>query len=69
MADENNVKTSAPIPSWIQESLFENVLKENVPEFRCIKKFEVNPGSAAGENYATVILRVNVDVELQGKRL
>ncbi|XP_019892343.2 uncharacterized protein LOC101892852 [Musca domestica] len=65
MADENNVKTSAPIPSWIQESLFENVLKENVPEFRCIKKFEVNPGSAAGENYATVILRVNVDVELQ----
>ncbi|XP_061399282.1 uncharacterized protein LOC133334990 [Musca vetustissima] len=66
MTEQEEVKPSAnTIPDWIEKSIFENLLKENIPNFQCIKKFEVNPGAAAGENYATVILRINVDVELQ----
>ncbi|XP_073842766.1 uncharacterized protein [Musca autumnalis] len=65
MTDQNKVNHTISIPSWIEKSLFENVLKEKVDNFRCITKFDVKPGSTAGENYATVILRIDVDIELQ----
>lgn len=59
---------SAPskVPEWLQGELFIDVLRNNVSGFSKIKSFNAKSGSAAGENYATIMLRVNIDVELEG---
>jgi len=58
---------TSKIPDWITAELFEDVLKANVEGYSKVKTFKADIGSAAGENYATIMLRVNIDVELQGK--
>ena len=66
MSDETSSKQSACMPNWIEAKLFENILQENVEGFKNIKEFVVKPGTAAGENYATIILKVEIEVELKG---
>ncbi|XP_014093940.2 uncharacterized protein [Bactrocera oleae] len=51
-------------PKWLTAELFENVLNEYIPKFRKITRFEAKPALAAGENYATVMLRIHIDFEL-----
>ncbi|KAH8358983.1 hypothetical protein KR093_003631 [Drosophila rubida] len=53
------------VPEWVQPEIFVNVLKESVKGFTKINSFKANGGLAAGENYATVMLRVNIQVELE----
>lgn len=57
---------SSQVPDWVQGELFLDVLKETVKGFLKIKSFDAKSGSAAGENYATVMLRVSIQVELEG---
>ncbi|XP_046806614.1 uncharacterized protein LOC111676006 isoform X2 [Lucilia cuprina] len=52
------------VPSWIKAKLFEKVLRETVKDFHEIKEFKVFPALAPGENYATVMLKVQADVLL-----
>ncbi|XP_059217682.1 uncharacterized protein LOC106087274 [Stomoxys calcitrans] len=52
-------------PSWIQDSLFENVIKKIVPEFKEIKTFKLTNALLPGENYATIMLRIQLDVDLK----
>ncbi|XP_004537092.1 uncharacterized protein LOC101457774 [Ceratitis capitata] len=52
-------------PKWLKAELFEGLLKETIPNYRNVKHFEVEPGCAAGENYATIMLRVKIDVQLK----
>ncbi|KAM7362728.1 uncharacterized protein ACRADG_013296 [Cochliomyia hominivorax] len=52
------------VPSWIQAPLFDTVFKEICPEFRQTKDFKAKRALSAGENYATIMLRVEGDVEL-----
>ncbi|KAH8363316.1 hypothetical protein KR084_008213 [Drosophila pseudotakahashii] len=56
---------ASKIPDWITADLFEDILKANVEGYSKVKSFKADIGSAAGENYATVMLRVNIEVELQ----
>ncbi|XP_062123816.1 uncharacterized protein LOC133837156 [Drosophila sulfurigaster albostrigata] len=59
--------TEAPVsqvPDWVKAEIFTDVLKESVAGFSKIKSFKATGGSAAGENYATIMLRVNIEVEL-----
>lgn len=63
--------TSAPestptIPTWIEASLFEPTLKDIVTGFKQIKEFKVNKALSAGENYNTLVLHLEIEVELQG---
>uniref|UniRef100_A0A0A1XJI5 Hemoglobin subunit alpha-A n=2 Tax=Zeugodacus cucurbitae TaxID=28588 RepID=A0A0A1XJI5_ZEUCU len=51
-------------PKWLTAELFEKVLSEFIPKYRKITHFEAKPALAAGENYATVMLRIQIDVEL-----
>ncbi|XP_017123772.1 uncharacterized protein LOC108143753 [Drosophila elegans] len=53
------------IPDWVTAELFEDVLKANVEGYSKVNNFKADIGSAAGENYATIMLRVNIEVELQ----
>ncbi|KAH8311355.1 hypothetical protein KR044_005912, partial [Drosophila immigrans] len=53
------------VTDWVQKELFVDLLKDTVKGFSKIKSFTTNSGSAIGENYATIMLRVNIEVELQ----
>lgn len=59
--------SSSKVPDWVQGELFIDVLKDTVKGFSEIKSFKAESGSAAGENYATIMLRVNIQVQLEGK--
>lgn len=54
------------IPEWIQAGLFEPVFKEMYPDFRQTKNFKAKKALSAGENYATIMLRLEADIELKG---
>ncbi|EDX14417.1 uncharacterized protein LOC6729606 [Drosophila simulans] len=56
---------SGKIPDWVTAELFEDVLKSSVDGYSKVRNFKAEMGSAAGDNYATIMLRVNIEVELQ----
>ncbi|XP_049308210.1 uncharacterized protein LOC125777425 [Bactrocera dorsalis] len=75
-ATETNTNTNgaaangAPIaksqlPEWLNEDLFADLLKKNVPNFKSIKNFTAKVSEGAGENYATLMVSVNLDAELE----
>lgn len=55
------------VPEWINKSLFEEILVANVPQFSRILDFRAKPAMAPGENYATLMLRITIEVELTGR--
>jgi len=57
---------ASKIPDWVNADLFEDVLKFTVEGYSKVRNFKAESGSAAGDNYATIMLRVNIEVELQG---
>lgn len=67
MTGQTNGNSLNLIPKWIESHLFEQVVKRNVKDFRGIKKFVVKPGAGGGENYATLMLKVEIEVELNGE--
>ncbi|XP_017018477.1 uncharacterized protein [Drosophila kikkawai] len=56
---------ASKIPEWITAELFEDALKSSVEGYSKVRSFKAEMGSAAGENYATVMLRIHIEVELQ----
>ncbi|KAH8318866.1 hypothetical protein KR074_008364 [Drosophila pseudoananassae] len=55
------------VPEWINKSLFEELLVANVPQYSKILDFRAKPAMAPGENYATLMLRITIEVELTDK--
>lgn len=55
------------VPKWLNETQFAELLSENVAEFSKTIGFRVKPAMAPGENYATLMLRISIDIELTGK--
>ncbi|EDW84824.2 uncharacterized protein Dwil_GK14327 [Drosophila willistoni] len=61
----NNSSSKGPVvPDWVKPELFEQTLKDTVKNYKKILKFKVSPGTRPGDNYVTIMLRVEVDVEL-----
>lgn len=59
--------TENKVPDWIKAELFEKLLQENEKDFVKILEFKAFPAVAAGENYATIMLRVEIQMQLNGK--
>ncbi|KAH8247188.1 hypothetical protein KR038_000001, partial [Drosophila bunnanda] len=57
------------IPEWVNADLFEDVLRSSVEGYSKVSSFKAEFGSGAGENYATIMLRVHIEVELKGKSI
>ncbi|KAH8267250.1 hypothetical protein KR026_010633 [Drosophila bipectinata] len=53
------------VPEWFSAEVFEDVLRTNVDGFVKVKSFKPEMGSGAGDNYATIMLRVKIEVELK----
>ncbi|XP_017477767.1 PREDICTED: uncharacterized protein LOC108367624 [Rhagoletis zephyria] len=52
------------IPDWLKADLFVDLLKKNVPDFKAIRNFDAKPAQGAGENYATLMALVQLELEL-----
>ncbi|SPP88440.1 Hypothetical predicted protein [Drosophila guanche] len=55
------------VPDWLNETQFVDILSATVSRFSKILKFHAMPAMAPGENYATLMLRISIDVELDDK--
>lgn len=62
-------KTTNDIPSWVQASLFEPVVRDIVKDFYQIRDFKVKQALKPGENFACIMLRVEINVELKGMNI
>ncbi|XP_055856529.1 uncharacterized protein LOC129919610 [Episyrphus balteatus] len=56
---------TASIPPWINENHIIDVLEENLQGFKSINKFKSCIAGGAGENYQSVIVRVQINAELK----
>lgn len=54
------------IPKWVSDEYFSSICANSVENFSKITKITAEPGSAVGENYASIILRVLIECELKG---
>ncbi|KAH8335606.1 hypothetical protein KR074_006959 [Drosophila pseudoananassae] len=60
---DEDVRRDALVPDWVKPEVFEDLLKTQVPNFKKAKALRAKAALSAGENYATVMLRVDLDVE------
>lgn len=65
MTSESKLSESAKFPAWVKQEYFENVAVQEIENFSKITSFNVESGSAPGENYATVMLRIQMKIELK----
>lgn len=63
--NENNNNVVPGVPGWVKQEYFENIVAEEVENFSKITNFKAEAGSAAGDNYASVMVRVLIEVELK----
>ncbi|KAH8382875.1 hypothetical protein KR009_005691 [Drosophila setifemur] len=55
------------VPDWVKPEAFEDLLKKKVKDFKKTTSLRAKAGVPGGENYATVMLRVELDVETKDK--
>jgi len=64
--DEEISQREVQIPVWVKPEAFQDLLKNEVKDYKETKALRAKAGVAAGENYATIMLRVELDVETKG---
>uniref|UniRef100_A0A1B0G5F6 CHK kinase-like domain-containing protein n=1 Tax=Glossina morsitans morsitans TaxID=37546 RepID=A0A1B0G5F6_GLOMM len=58
-------RQSNVIPKWIESKLFEEIFRQTQPKYQSTKNFKVYHALAPGENYATIMLKVEAEVMLK----
>lgn len=69
MSDSTNeiiVNRESKFPAWIQCGIFEGLLKSLYDDFAEIVDFYVDNALAPGENYATIMLKVEIVMKIKG---
>ncbi|XP_016980500.1 uncharacterized protein LOC108045629 [Drosophila rhopaloa] len=61
--DEEVGQSDVQIPDWVKPEAFQDLLKNKVKDYKKTKALRAKAGVAAGENYATIMLRLELDVE------
>ncbi|XP_017052324.1 uncharacterized protein LOC108095670 [Drosophila ficusphila] len=61
--DEEISQREVEIPDWVKPEAFQDLLKSEVKDYKETKALRAKAGVAAGENYATIMLRLELDVE------
>ncbi|XP_030384120.1 uncharacterized protein LOC115631500 [Scaptodrosophila lebanonensis] len=62
MADQDT-----KLPTWLRAEIFEDLLKQQVKGYTSTKALRASAGVPPGDNYATIMLRVELDVETEDK--
>lgn len=61
---EDISNNNSNIPSWVSQEYFEDIAASEFKNFSKITKFTVESGAPPGENYASIMLRILIEVEL-----
>lgn len=71
MSDSSNKTNNqqAELPKWIEPKLFEGVLTETEANFKEIYNFNVDHALAPGENFLTIMLKVEIVMKLKDDSL
>ncbi|XP_034484890.1 uncharacterized protein LOC117789850 [Drosophila innubila] len=63
--NNDSAKSENCIPKWINEDYFHPIVQKDVQEFASIKKFTSVAATQPGDNFASVMVRVILDIELK----
>lgn len=55
------------IPEWITENYFKTVLDKDEPDHVKVLKFTPVAAIPPGENFTSIMLRIYIDLEMNGK--
>ncbi|XP_039956434.1 uncharacterized protein LOC126755434 [Bactrocera neohumeralis] len=64
-ATQTTANNANKFPDWLKADLFVKLLEQNVPDFKQIKSFSIEPTQEAGDNYSTIMTSVRLVVELK----
>lgn len=64
---DNHAKHNRCVPKWINESFFQKILTKNMPHFGKIQKLVLIPATPSNDRSNTIMLRVRLEIELDGK--
>ncbi|XP_055856527.1 uncharacterized protein LOC129919608 [Episyrphus balteatus] len=67
--NNDNPNTKLVIPEWIKEDYFQGILEKDHPDFKRIVRFAVIAATGPGENYTSIMVRVNIDIELKNSSI
>lgn len=62
-----NPNLNVDIPKWVNEAYFYPILKNDLPNFVKILNFTTIPATPPGENYTSLMMRIKMDIEMEGK--
>ncbi|BFF89746.1 uncharacterized protein DMAD_08426 [Drosophila madeirensis] len=65
--DEDPGMEAILVPKWVKPEIFQDILKQQVKNYKETKSLRASAGVAKGENYATIMLRVELDVETEDR--
>ncbi|XP_017062104.1 uncharacterized protein LOC108102017 [Drosophila ficusphila] len=65
MVQEKKNSSSEELPAWLDQKCFEDFLYLDFPDLKEIKSFSLEPSAGKGENYTTLMLRANFELELK----
>ncbi|XP_030374581.1 uncharacterized protein LOC115624126 [Scaptodrosophila lebanonensis] len=52
-------------PEWVNQQLFNGVLKQSIHDFQSIQNFDVKAAISGGENFLTIVLRIQIQISLK----
>ncbi|XP_052837786.1 uncharacterized protein LOC128253436 [Drosophila gunungcola] len=52
------------LPAWLDQQLFKEFLDRDFPNLKTIKSYRLEPSAGKGENYTSLLLRANFELEL-----
>lgn len=64
-AEVDSANNNFSIPTWIKQEYFENIIADEIGKYSRITKFQPESGSAPGDNYASIMVRILIEVELE----
>ncbi|XP_016932432.4 uncharacterized protein [Drosophila suzukii] len=53
------------LPAWLDQQKFEEFIERDFSNLKKIKSFQLEPSAGKGENYTTLLLRANFELELK----
>lgn len=56
------------IPKWVNKENFHKMLSQAIEDLEDITFFRASRAMVSGENYSTLILRVQIEMKLKGKQ-
>ncbi|XP_061397893.1 uncharacterized protein LOC133333599, partial [Musca vetustissima] len=52
-------------PEWLNEKYFEDIIRGEFENYQQIVKFKVSPATNTGDNYSSIMLKTDIDIELK----